>query len=112
MSLVTTKACLEARFSENGGAITVVSSHQGKGRRWLVYVCVPDAAMSLNLELVDVGFTGLSLSHRRPRKRNTTSRISVDLEPDFHTRLTERARTMRLSPGALLRTALTEFLRP
>ena len=108
---VSAKAYLEARFSENGGAMTIVSSRQGKWRRWLAYVFVPDAAMSLNLELVDVGFADLSLSHHRPRKRSTTSRISVDLQPDLHTRLTERAKTMQLTPGAVLRTALAEFLR-
>lgn len=59
---VSAKAYLEARFKENDGAMTIVSSRRGKWRRWLAYVFVPDATMSLNLELVDVGFADLTLS--------------------------------------------------
>lgn len=58
---VAAKAYLAARFSENGGAMTIVSSRQGKWRRWLAYIFVPDATMSLNLELVDVGFADFSV---------------------------------------------------
>jgi predicted transcriptional regulator len=38
------------------------------------------------------------------------TRLTINLEPDLHTRLTDRARTLDLTPATLAHTAITQYL--
>jgi Kyanoviridae endonuclease len=108
---VAAKQFLRDRFNESGGAMTITTSRQGKWRRWLAFIHVPGGGKCLNLQLVDAGLAVFSPAERRSRKAQSP-RVSVNLEPELHERLTNRARTSGQTPGGVLHDALTEYLEP
>ncbi|MCK4516235.1 MAG: thermonuclease family protein [Spirochaetaceae bacterium] len=109
---VAARNFVQRRFTESGGAMSIHSFRRGKWRRWLAWVHMPDSGRSLNMELIEAGLAVFQSVGRRTGKPNTSSRITLNLEPDLHTRLTARAREMQQTPRTVVRTALTAFLRP
>jgi micrococcal nuclease len=103
------KRWLEERFAESGGAMMIWSHRRGKWRRWLAQVFLPTLTGCMNYRMIQAGvasYTGQSTGRRDP----APPRLTINLEPDLHTRLAERARTMDLTPATLAHTAITEYL--
>ena len=103
------KRWLEERFTESDGFMTIWSHRQGKWRRWLAQIFVHTLRGCLNYRMIQAGVAshiGSDRGYRQP----VSPRLTINLEPDLHTRLTDRARTLALTPATIAHTAITDFL--
>ena len=104
------KRYVERRLAEYDGRFEVTTSKRGKWRRWLADLHLPDAARTLNEELIDQALATDYDSWLEQRRRSDVVRTVFDIGRDLCDELTARAKADGKTPAQLLRQIVERFL--